>query len=87
MSNKAVTVAVFVSHTLAEDAVRKLAIASVDMKSISIIGKDYHSEENPVEYYNAGDRAKIFRKIRCRLSGFQPPGNSWAARIYGCEYS
>jgi len=59
MSSKAVTVAVFQSHTLAEDAVRKLANEGVDMRSISIIGKDYHSEENPVGYYNAGDRAKI----------------------------
>ena len=59
MKDKAVTIAVFETHTLAEDAVRKLANEGVDMRSISIIGKDYHSEENPVGYYNAGDRAKI----------------------------
>lgn len=59
MVDNSVTVAVFQSHTLAENAVRKLANNGVDMKSISIVGKNYHSEDNPVGYYNAGDRARI----------------------------
>jgi hypothetical protein len=27
------------------------------MKKLSIVGKDYHTEEHVVGYYNAGDRA------------------------------
>ena len=51
------------SHTQAEDAIHQLARAGFDPKSISIIGKDYHSEENVVGYFNAGDRAKFFGKL------------------------
>ena len=49
-------IATFSTHTLAEDAVKHLADAGFDMKLLSIIGKGYHSEENVVGYYNAGDR-------------------------------
>lgn len=69
MSSKAATVAVFQSHTLAEDAVKKLANEGIDMKSISIVGKDYHSEENPVGYYNAGDRARILGRYGALWGG------------------
>jgi uncharacterized membrane protein len=69
MSSNAVTVAVFQSHTMAEDAVRKLANEGVDMRSISIVGKDYHSEESPLGYFNAGDRAKIFGKYGALWGG------------------
>ena len=33
------------------------------MKAISILGKDYHTEEHVVGYFNAGDRAKFFGKL------------------------
>ena len=49
-------IATFSTHTLAEEAVKQLADAGFDMKLLSIIGKGYHSEENVVGYYNAGDR-------------------------------
>src|SRR6202034_3678958 len=51
-------VAVYNSHTEAEQAVAKLSAASFDITKISIIGKDYHTEENVVGYYSTGDRMK-----------------------------
>ncbi len=63
MNKTQVAVAVCDSHTQAEDAIHQLARAGFDPKSISIIGKDYHSEENVVGYFNAGDRAKFFGKL------------------------
>lgn len=33
------------------------------MKKLSILGKDYHAEENVVGYYNAGDRIKFWGKL------------------------
>jgi hypothetical protein len=51
-------VAVYNSHTEAEEAVAKLSAAAFDITKISIIGKDYHTEEKVVGYYSAGDRMK-----------------------------
>jgi hypothetical protein len=64
--NKAKTdiaVAVYDLHTRAESAVKALQRAGFDMKKISIIGKDYETEEHVVGFLNAGDRAKIFGKL------------------------
>jgi hypothetical protein len=58
-----IAVAVYNIHTQAEDAVKALQHAGFDMKKISIIGRDYHSEEHVVGFLNAGDRAKIFGKF------------------------
>lgn len=63
MSQTDIAVAVYDTHTQAEDAVHKLAKSGFDLKSISILGKDYHSEEHVVGYLNAGDRAKFFGKL------------------------
>ena len=30
----------------------------IDIKKLSIVGKEYHTEEHVVGYYNAGDRMK-----------------------------
>jgi hypothetical protein len=51
-------VAIYNTHTDAEQAVAKLSANSFDIKKISIIGKDYHTEEKVVGYYTAGDRMK-----------------------------
>jgi len=58
MTDSSSVVAVYDSHTDAENAVAKLSAASFDIKKISILGKDYHTEENVVGYYTAGDRMK-----------------------------
>ena len=53
-------IAVFPDHNAAEAAVKKLAQASFDMKSLSVVGKGYHTDENVVGFYNAGDRVKFW---------------------------
>jgi uncharacterized membrane protein len=51
-------VATYNTHTNAEDAVKELQKAGFDMKQLSIVGRDYHTDEHVVGYYNAGDRMK-----------------------------
>ena len=58
-----IAVAIFDTHTRAEAAVKALQRASFDMKKLSIIGRDYHTEEHVVGFLNAGDRAKYFGKF------------------------
>ena len=58
MNDPSNVVAVYNSHTEAEQAVAKLSTASFDITKISIIGKDYHTEEKVVGYYSTGDRMK-----------------------------
>ena len=33
------------------------------MNQLSIVGRDYHTEEHVVGYYNAGDRMKYWGKL------------------------
>jgi hypothetical protein len=56
-------VAVFGTNADAEEAVKELQHAGYDMKKLSIVGKDYHTEEHVVGYYNAGDRMKYWGKL------------------------
>jgi len=63
MSKKNSTVAVFNDHTGAEDAVKELQKSGFDIKKLSIVGKDYHSNEHVVGYYNSGDRIKYWGKL------------------------
>ena len=63
MDKTDIAVAVYDSHGQAEDAVHKLAKAGFEMKTISIIGKDYHTEQHVVGYLNTGDRVKYFGKL------------------------
>jgi len=63
MSEKNSVVAVFASHNQAEDAVRDLQKSGFDMKKLSIVGKDYHTDEHVVGYYNAGDRMLYWGKL------------------------
>src|SRR5271165_1383856 len=58
MTDASSVVAVYSNHADAEKAVAKLSAASFDIKKVSIIGKDYHTEENVVGYYTVGDRMK-----------------------------
>jgi hypothetical protein len=41
-----------------------------DMKKLSIVGKDYHTEEHVVGFYNAGDRMKRWGKSGAFWGGF-----------------
>ena len=55
-------IAVYDSHSAAEDAVKELQKSGFDMKKLSVVGKDYHTDEQVVGYYNAGDRMKYWGK-------------------------
>lgn len=63
MSKTDIAVAIYESHPQAEGAVHELAKAGFNMKTISILGRDYHSEEHVVGYFNVADRAKFFGKL------------------------
>jgi uncharacterized membrane protein len=63
MSEKNSVVAVFESHKQAEEAVRELQKDGFDMKKLSIVGKDYHTDEHVVGYYNTGDRMMCWGKL------------------------
>jgi hypothetical protein len=63
MNQSNTVIAVYNSHTEAEQAVAKLGAASFDIKKVSIIGKDYHTEESVVGYYSTGDRMKSWGGI------------------------
>src|SRR5580700_5244408 len=62
MTKNNAVVAIYKSHTEAEAAVKELQQAGFDMKRLSIVGRDYHTDENVVGYYNAGDRMKNWGK-------------------------
>jgi hydrogenase maturation factor len=70
MTNNNCVVAVFKSHIEAETAVKDLQRAGFDMKKLSIIGRDYHTDEHVVGYYNAGDRMKYWGKLGAFWGGF-----------------
>jgi uncharacterized membrane protein len=63
MDEKNAVVATFSSHTEAEAAVKELQKSKFDMKQLSIVGKDYHTEEHVVGYYNTGDRMRYWGKL------------------------
>ncbi len=63
-------VAIYDTHEQAEHAVKKLQVAGVDMKSLSIAARDTHTDEHVVGYYNAGDRMKYWGKVGAFWGGF-----------------
>jgi uncharacterized membrane protein len=70
MSDKNAVVAVYSSHEEAENAVKELQRSGIDMQKLSIIGRDTHSDEHVVGYYNAGDRMKYWGKTGAFWGGF-----------------
>jgi hypothetical protein len=56
-------VGVFSNHQDAESAVKELQKSGYDMKKLSVVGKDYHSEEHVIGYYNTGDRMATWGKF------------------------
>ena len=63
MSETNAAVGIYETHSQAEAAVKELQRCGVDMKKLSIVGKDYHTEEQVVGYYNTGDRMKYWGKL------------------------
>lgn len=62
MSKNNSIVAIYPSHTAAETAVKELQQSGFDMKKLSIVGRDYHTDEHVVGYYNTGDRVQAWGK-------------------------
>ena len=63
-------VAIYDTHSQAEEAVKNLQKSGFDMTKLSLVGKDYHSEEDVTGYYNTGDRMKYWGKIGAVWGGF-----------------
>jgi uncharacterized membrane protein len=63
-------VAIYDTHEQAERAVKELQEAGVDMKSLSIAGRDTHTDEHVVGYYNVGDRMKYWGRMGAFWGGF-----------------
>lgn len=62
MSETNAVVAVYETHAGAEEAIKELQRSGIDLRTLSIIGKDTHTDEHVVGYYNAGDRMKYWGK-------------------------
>jgi len=60
--NDKAVVATYKSHVGAETAIKALERADFDMRKLSIVGRDYHTDENVAGYYNTGDRIKYWGK-------------------------
>ena len=62
LQEKKAVVAIYDTHTEAEAAIRDLQKMGFDMTKLSIVGKDYHTDEEVVGYYTTGDRMKSWGK-------------------------
>ncbi len=56
-------VTIYNTHTEAEEAVKELQRSGFDMTQLSIVGKDYHTEDHVVGYYTTGDRMKAWGRM------------------------
>ncbi len=70
MSRENSVVAVYHTHTEADQAVKELQRGGVDLHKLSIVGKGYHTDEQVVGYYNTGDRMKYWGKVGAFWGGF-----------------
>ncbi len=70
MNEHNAVIGIFSSHVEAEMSIKELQQAGFDMQKLSIVGKDYHTEEHVVGYYNAGDRMKVWGKQGAFWGGF-----------------
>ena len=83
MTKNSSVVATFRSHIEAEAAVKELQESDFDMKKLSIVGRDYHSNENVVGYYNAGDRMKYWGTMGAGIGAFW--GGLWGL-LFGAAF-
>jgi hypothetical protein len=70
MAENSAVVGIYNSHADAEASIKGLQRSGFDMKKLSIVGKDYHTEEHVIGYYNAGDRMKLWGKRGAFWGGF-----------------
>lgn len=60
---KCTAVGLFSHHLDAEVAVMELQKSGYDMKKLSLVAKDYQTEEHVMGYYNTGDRVATWGKF------------------------
>jgi hypothetical protein len=60
MTENNAVVAIYKSHGEAEAAIKELQSSGFNLKQLSIVGRDYETDENVVGYYNTGDRMKYW---------------------------
>jgi uncharacterized membrane protein len=53
-------VAIYETHDGAEAGIKALQQAGLDMKRLSIVGKDFQTEEHALGFYTSGDRIKFW---------------------------
>jgi uncharacterized membrane protein len=70
MPEQNAVVAVYETHAGAEEAIKELQRAGIDLHTLSIVGKDTHADEHVVGYYNMGDRMKYWGKTGAFWGGF-----------------
>lgn len=63
MAQHGIAVAVFDTHDRADRAVHALSAAGIDLAKISIVGRDFQSEEHAVGFYKVGDRMRSFGSL------------------------
>ena len=63
MTDTNAVIAVYDTHSGADNAVKQLQRSGYDMKKLSVVGKDFQTDEQVVGYYNAGDRMKYWGKM------------------------
>ncbi|MDP2311106.1 MAG: permease [Pseudomonadota bacterium] len=63
ISRDAAVVALFDTHLAAENAVKQLQREGFPMNQLSLVGKDYHTEDHVIGYYNAGERMKFWGRL------------------------
>lgn len=76
MSDKSSIVAVYETHIDAEAGVQELQKAGFDMAALSLVGREYHTGEHIVGYYNSGYGMKYWGKMGAFWgdSGVSSPG-------------
>ena len=62
MNKNNAVVAIYATHPEAEAAIKELQQSGFDMKKLSIVGRDYHTDEHVVGYYNACERMQYWGK-------------------------
>jgi len=70
MPDNNAVIGIYTTHTEAEAAIKELQKAGFNMRKLSIVGKDYHTEEHVIGYYNTGDRMKFWGKLGAFWAGF-----------------
>ncbi|MDR3586470.1 MAG: permease [Desulfosporosinus sp.] len=63
MSVENSVVSIFNTHLEAEEAIKELQRSGFNLKKLSVVGKDYQTDEQVVGYYNTGDRVKYWGKL------------------------